>query len=65
MCSAGTAPMPAEASAASTAALVAPQASSAQARLLAPDRSLLLVVSEIPKDRLTSAFDEPDAHACV
>ena len=57
-CSAGTAPTPTEASAASTAALDAPQASSAQARLLAPASMRLRVVSDMPYARLTSAFDE-------
>ena len=60
-CSAGTAPTPTEASAASTAALDAPQASSAQARLLAPASMRLRVVSDMPYARLTSAFDDNGA----
>ena len=62
-CSAGTAPTPQAASAASTAALVAPQESRAQARLRDDERILRLVVSDMPKRPLTSALDAPEAHA--
>lgn len=62
-CMAGTAPAPADASAAATAALDAPHARSAQARLLESASMRLRVVSDMPNDSLTSAFDAPDAHA--
>ena len=60
---AGTAPTPAAASDAATEALEAPHASSAQARLLESDTILLRVVSDMPNERLISAFDIPEAHA--
>jgi len=62
-CMAGTAPAPADARAAATAALDAPHASSAQARLLESARMRLRVVSDMPNELLTRAFDMPDAHA--
>ena len=62
-CIAGTAPTPADARAAATAALEAPHASSAHARLLESATILLRVVSDIPNERLASAFDMPAAHA--
>ena len=63
MCIAGTAPTPAEASAAATEARDAPHASRAHTRLLESDTILLRVVSDIPNELLTSLFDIPDAHA--
>lgn len=62
-CMAGTAPIPAARSAASTADREAPHDSRAQTRLLALERMRRLVDSDIPKPLLTRAFDDPDAHA--
>lgn len=62
-CMAGTAPTPADASAAATAALDAPHASSARTRLLESATMRLRVDSDMPNDHLTSEFDMPDAHA--
>jgi len=63
MCIAGTAPTPADASAAATAAREAPHARSAHARLLESASMRLRVDSDMPNDDLTSAFDMPDAQA--
>ena len=62
-CMAGTAPTPADESAAATAAREAPHASSAHARLLESETIRLRVVSDMPNAFLTSAFDMPNAQA--